>query len=217
MPSSGLGRLLGSGSRQALAQAMFQDVLAALRKAEGIERSPLLPSSRLSSSRAEEQVVLSRTGRDDGQSRCHRVGIRCASTHGFDRVLLVPGDTPLLRPAELEDLLMRCSRDGIGSRSCPTATAPARTACSSSADRRIDPSFGPDSLERHIAAARGRAALRTGSRHAVARARRRHARTTWPSSPQTSSEPRRGAQRTRGALRQLDRAGARRQSAEPRA
>ena len=33
-----LGSLLGSGSRQALAQAMFQDVLGSLRKVEGIEQ-----------------------------------------------------------------------------------------------------------------------------------------------------------------------------------
>ena len=42
-----------------------------------------------------------------GQSAAAGIGIRHALDAGFDRVLLVPGDTPLLDPAELDELLER--------------------------------------------------------------------------------------------------------------
>ena len=66
-------------------------------------------------------------------------------------MLLVPGDTPLLDPDELDALL---ARSRARSRSCPTATAPARTACCFRPPEAIEPSFGPGSLDRHVAGAR---------------------------------------------------------------
>ena len=53
-----LGSLLGAGSRHALAQAMFQDVLASLRRVEGIERIVVVASEPSVEFAADEQVVL---------------------------------------------------------------------------------------------------------------------------------------------------------------
>jgi 2-phospho-L-lactate/phosphoenolpyruvate guanylyltransferase len=200
-----LGSLLGSGSRHALAQAMFQDVLSSLRKVEAIEVVVVVASEPSVEFAAEEQVVLLEDDVMDGQSAAAAIGIRWALDAGYERVLLVPGDTPLLSAAELEALLANASeevvivpdRHGTGTNGLllrpPTA---------------IEPSFGPDSLQRHVALAEA-----AGVAHRVE---------PLPSlvfDVDTSDDlavvaeaiesSRAIAPRTRGALRQLDRAGAR--------
>jgi 2-phospho-L-lactate guanylyltransferase len=200
-----LGSLLGAGSRHALAQAMFQDVLSALRKVEAIEVVVVVASEPSVEFAAEEHVVLLEDETREGQSPAAAAGIRWAVASGFERVLLVPGDTPLLSAAELEALLANApeevvivpDRHGTGTNGLllrpPTAIAP---------------SFGPDSLQRHVAAAEA-----AGVAHRVE---------PLPSlvfDVDTSEDlavvveaiesSRAIAPRTRGALRQLDRAGAR--------
>jgi 2-phospho-L-lactate guanylyltransferase len=200
-----LGSLLGSGSRQALAQAMFHDVLASLRKVDAIERIVDVASEPSVEFAADEQVTLLEDELQEGQSPAAAAGIRWAVAAGFERVLLVPGDTPLLAAAEIEELLAASpeavvivpDRHGTGTNGLllqpPTA---------------IEPSFGPDSLKRHVAAAEA-----AGVAHRVERV---------PSlvfDVDTSEDLALVAEaiesshaiapRTRGALRQLDRAGAR--------
>ena len=200
-----LGSLLGSGSRQALAQAMYQDVLASLRKVEAIEQIAVVASEPTVEFAADEQILLLEDDVHDGQSPAALIGIRWAVEAGFERVLLVPGDTPLLAPAELEELLAGAEeavvimpdRHGTGTNGLlltpPTA---------------IEPSFGPDSLARHVAAAEA-----AGVSHRVERVE------SLTFDVDTSDDlalvvqliesSRAVAPRTRGALRQLDRAGAR--------
>jgi 2-phospho-L-lactate/phosphoenolpyruvate guanylyltransferase len=200
-----LGSLLGSGSRQALAQAMFQDVLSSLRKVAAIERIVIVASEPSVEFAADDHVVLLEDELRDGQSPAAAAGIRWAVAAGFERVLLVPGDTPLLSPSELDELLATTEeqvvvipdRHGTGTNGLlltpPTA---------------IEPSFGPGSLERHVAAAQA-----AELSHRVER---------LPSLmfdvdtsddlavvAQALETSRAVAPRTRGALRQLDRAGAR--------
>ena len=200
-----LGSLLGSGSRQALAQAMFQDVLASLRKVEGIERIVVVASEPSVEFAADEQVTLLEDELSEGQSAATAAGIRWAVASGFERVLLVPGDTPLLSQTEIDALLANApeevvivpDRHGTGTNGLllrpPTA---------------IEPSFGPDSLGRHVAAAEA-----AGVTHRIERV---------PSLvfdvdtsedlavvAQAIEDSRAIAPRTRGALRQLERAGAR--------
>jgi 2-phospho-L-lactate/phosphoenolpyruvate guanylyltransferase len=200
-----LGSLLGAGSRHALAQAMFQDVLASLRKVESIERIVIVASEPSVEFAADDQIVLLEDEVQEGQTAAALAGIRWAVASGFERVLLVPGDTPLLSTDEVEALLTGATeavvivpdRHGTGTNALllrpPTA---------------IEPSFGPDSLKRHVAAAEA-----AGVTHRVDRV---------PSlifDVDTSDDlavvaeaiesSRAIAPRTRGALRQLDRAGAR--------
>jgi 2-phospho-L-lactate/phosphoenolpyruvate guanylyltransferase len=200
-----LGSLLGSGSRHALAQAMFQDVLSALRKVEGIEQIVIVASEPSVEFAADEQVVLIEDQLRDGQSAAASTGIRWAVEQGFERVLLVPGDTPLLSAAELDALLANApeavvivpDRHGTGTNGLllqpPTA---------------IEPSFGPDSLQRHTAAADA-----AGVAHRVERLPSLIFDVDTSDDLAVVAEAIEGsraiAPRTRGALRQLDRAGAR--------
>jgi 2-phospho-L-lactate guanylyltransferase len=200
-----LGSLLGSGSRQALAQAMFQDVLSSLRKVEGIELVVVVASEPSVEFAAEEQVVLLEDELREGQSPAAATGIRWAVESGFERVLLVPGDTPLLSASELDALLANApeevivipDRHGSGTNGLllrpPTA---------------IEPSFGPDSMQRHVAAAEA-----AGVAHRVERVPSLAFDVDTSDDLTVVAEAIEGsraiAPRTRGALRQLDRAGAR--------
>jgi 2-phospho-L-lactate guanylyltransferase len=200
-----LGSLLGSGSRQALAQAMFQDVLASLRKVEAIERIVIVASEPTVEFAADEQVVLLEDEVQDGQSPAALTGIRWAIASGFERVLLVPGDTPLLAVAEIDALLANAPEEVV---IVPDRHGTGTNGLLLRPPNAIEPSFGPGSLDRHVAAAQA-----AGVAHRVERV------SSLMFDVDTSDDlavvaeaiesSRAIAPRTRGALRQLDRAGAR--------
>src|SRR4051794_34270445 len=89
-----LSGALATGSRQSLAQAMFADVLAGLRRCRGIEAIAVVTDDVVAESiaRGDRATVLRDTGRA-GQSAATQVGIRHAEATGWERVLLIPGDT----------------------------------------------------------------------------------------------------------------------------
>jgi 2-phospho-L-lactate/phosphoenolpyruvate guanylyltransferase len=195
---------LGAGSRQALAQAMFADVLSSLRRVPELDEIVVVTSDRSAeSAAAADRVSVLRDADEAGHSEAAMIGIRHALAEGYDRVILVPGDTPLARPAELAGLL-------AGSR--PVVIVPDRHGTGTNAlvlspPDVIAPSFGPGSFERHTAAAE-RAGVAHGVEDVPGLA------LDVDSSADLAEliaelELRRGqAPSTRGALRQLDRAGA---------
>jgi 2-phospho-L-lactate guanylyltransferase len=143
---------LGSGSRQALAQAMFADVLASLRRVPGLSAVAVVTADPLAESVAVgERVRVLRDHDEAGQSAAASIGIRYALDGGFERVLLVPGDTPLLDRLEVAALLERAPAVAI----VPDRHLTGTNALLLSPPDAIEPSFGPGSLARHTAAARG--------------------------------------------------------------
>jgi 2-phospho-L-lactate/phosphoenolpyruvate guanylyltransferase len=196
---------LGAGSRQALAQAMFSDVLGALRRTEELDEIAVITSDRAaeSAARGHGVVVLADTVQA-GQSQAAQIGIRHALAHGFDRVALVPGDTPLLRPADLAGLL---ARSGPGVAVVPDRHGTGTNALVLTPPDAIEPSFGPGSRDRHLALA--------DAAGVPVRIDEVAALTLDVDTPDDLAalsvelDQHRGqAQSTRGALRQLDRAGA---------
>lgn len=152
-----LAGLLGNGARQALVQAMFQDVLASLRHVEGLDAVAVVTGNATAARAAHgEGVLVLDDSEESGHNEAAAAGIAYAAEHGFDRVLLVPGDAPLLDAAELEALLRDATpapslivvpdRHGTGTNALLIAPPGA-----------LDPSFGPGSRERHeqLAAASG--------------------------------------------------------------
>jgi len=200
-----LAGLLGAGSRQALAQAMFSDVLTSLRHVPGLDAVAVVTSDRVAESAAlGERVQLLRDTEQAGQSEAALIGIRYAQAAGYERVLLVPGDTPLVEPDDVVALLEL---------DAPVAIVPDRHGTGTNAllitpPDVIAPSFGPGSFERHVAAARN-----AGVEHAVARISALMFDVDTPDDLADLSaalDERRGqAASTRGALRQLDRSRAR--------
>ena len=200
-----LAPALGSGSRQALAQAMFLDVLASLRRVTGLDSVAVVTSDPVAEEAARgERVRVLRDTEQAGQSAAALIGIRDALARDFERVLLVPGDTPLIDPAEVAGLLGRRR---------PVSIVPDRHGTGTNAlvltpPDAIEPSFGPGSRERHVAAAEA-----AGLPHAVEEV------PTLMLDVDTREDldalaaelaGRRGqAPSTRGALRQLERVGGR--------
>jgi 2-phospho-L-lactate guanylyltransferase len=146
-----LAGMLGAGSRQALAQAMFSDVLTTLRHVPGLDAVAVVTNDRVAESAAlGERVQVLRDTEQAGQSAATLIGIRYAQAAGYERVLLVPGDTPLVDTQDVRRLL------GL---EAPVAIVPDRHGTGTNAlvispPDAIAPSFGPGSFERHVVAAR---------------------------------------------------------------
>jgi 2-phospho-L-lactate guanylyltransferase len=142
-----LAGLLGSGARQALVQAMFQDVLASLRRVEGLDAIAVVTANPAAERAARgEGVVVVADGEESGHNEAAALGTAYAVEHGFDRALLVPGDTPLVDPREIERLL---GGDGPGLVVVPDRHGDGTNALLISPPRAIEPAFGPGSRTRH--------------------------------------------------------------------
>ncbi len=150
---SRLAAALGTGARQALAQAMFSDVLAALRRVERLDAIAVITADReVVASLHGEGVTLLPDEQESGQSAATLIGVKEALVAGFDRVLLVPGDAPLLDPVAVNALL----EGATGSPELvivPDRHLTGTNALLISPPDALEPSFGPGSLARHEAAA----------------------------------------------------------------
>jgi 2-phospho-L-lactate/phosphoenolpyruvate guanylyltransferase len=140
--------------RAALVRAMLADVLFAVSETPSIERIIVVTGE----GRA-ERIALERAKRtnvpievfqdpaDEGHSQAATLGIVRALSHGAACTALLPGDCPLLDPAELDAALGRMrpgrvavvpDRHGTGTNALLLAPADA-----------IGPAFGEGSCERH--------------------------------------------------------------------
>ena len=200
-----LSALLARGSREALAQAMFSDVLASLRHVRGLDAIAVVTAEPAAEPLIRQTHVRLLHDREQaGQSAAGAIGIAHALEQGFDRALRVPGDTPLLDPGELDGMLTRAEREGSAVTIVPDRHLSGTNALLLSPARAIEPSFGSDSLERHRAAARA-----AGLSHRVEALFSLMLDVDTPDDLAELGgrlEERRGhAPMTRGALRQLDR------------
>jgi 2-phospho-L-lactate guanylyltransferase len=198
-----LSEALGAGARQALAQAMFADVLGSLRRTRGIDGIVVVTADRVAEAAASgDRVRVLHDVDQTGQSAAALIGIRHALSERCERVVLVPGDTPLVQPGELAGLvsasrgvLIVPDRHGTGTNALVLSPPDA-----------IEPSFGPGSFERHVAAAEA-----AGVPNRVEEVRTLALDVDTPADLAELAaelEVRRGhAPSTRGALKQLDRAG----------
>lgn len=158
-----LAGLLGSGSRQALAQAMFSDVLGALRHVPALEGVAVVTSdAHAQTAAALERVQVIEDTAQSGHSAAAMLGIRHALAGGCERVLLVPGDAPLLDPRELGELMERSAADQVAVAIVPDRHGTGTNGLLIAPPDCFEPSFGPGSRERHVAAAQA-----GGLRHSV--------------------------------------------------
>ena len=146
---------LGGGARRSLAQAMFSDVLAALRRVDGLGAIAVVTADHeVEGSVSGENVTLLPDESGSGQSQATLAGIRHALVAGFERALLVPGDTPLIDPGAIDQLLERSAADALDLAIVPDRHQTGTNALLISPPDAFEPSFGPGSLERHTEAAR---------------------------------------------------------------
>ena len=144
---------LAGGARRALAQAMFCDVLIALRRATAVQRVIVVSADhgaqRIAAGYGAEVIA----DEELGHNLAARRGVEQAKRSGADRALLVPGDCPALDPRQVDELLARRvsppsalivpDRHGTGTNALLLTPPDA-----------LAPSFGPGSCKRHLAQAR---------------------------------------------------------------
>jgi 2-phospho-L-lactate guanylyltransferase len=184
---------------------MFSDVLASLRRVEGLEAIAVVTSDHdVEATVSGEPVTLLPDEGGTGQSDATLTGIRHALVAGFERVLLVPGDTPLIDPGEVDSLLARARADGTGLVIVPDRHGTGTNALLIAPPGAFQPSFGPGSRERHEQGARS-----AGLQHRVERIGSLALDVDTPQDLEALIEAleqlRGAAPRTRGAILQLGR------------
>lgn len=155
-PGGAKSRMAGAmdeGRRIALVEAMLEDVLEALDGSRLLFGTIVVTGDERAARMAEAHGCEVVDDPDDGgHSEAALVGIAAARNHGADRVLLVPGDCPLLNPREVDRLLGAVperfvaivpDRHGTGTNALLLSPADA-----------IEPAFGEGSAQRHLALAR---------------------------------------------------------------
>jgi 2-phospho-L-lactate/phosphoenolpyruvate guanylyltransferase len=140
--------------RAALVRAMLADVLAATATAKLTERVIVVTGERRAerialrhARHSTQPLEILRDPRDVGHSEAATLGIVRAQALGASCVALLPGDCPLLDPAELDAALerMRGGRVAI----VPDRHGAGTNALLLSPPNAIGPAFGPDSSNRH--------------------------------------------------------------------
>lgn len=148
---------LSAGTRRALTEAMVTDVLVALRRAERVDRVVVVTAEPAAEALARGYGADVIEEKDDhGHSEAALLGIADAVERGADRVLLVPGDCPALRPPEVDALLSGGAPPGGGPEIVvvPDRHGTGTNALVLSPPGAMAPSFGPGSRARHEEAAR---------------------------------------------------------------
>jgi 2-phospho-L-lactate guanylyltransferase len=95
------------GHRRALVEAMFSDALLAVRRVKAVDHILVVTSDQVASRIAAGYEVIVIDDTAASHTEAAQLGIARARAMGATRVLLVPGDCPLLDPAELEQLIAR--------------------------------------------------------------------------------------------------------------
>lgn len=141
---------LGEGPRAELAESMATAVLAALAEVRALERIVVVtrePRAAAAARAVGAEVVGDPA--EAGHSQAALIGVRAAAD--ARRVLLVPGDCPLLDPAEVDALLAAA---GPGVTVVPDRHGTGTNALVLDPPAAMAPSFGPGSCARHVALAR---------------------------------------------------------------
>jgi 2-phospho-L-lactate guanylyltransferase len=144
---------IAPGARAALAEAMYADVLTALRRCPAVDEIVVVSNDFNAQRIAGGHGASVLEDGADGHSAAASLAIQAALAGHVARVLLVPGDCPLLDPGELASLLRaRTERERFVA-IIPDRHGTGTNALLLSPPDAIQPSFGPGSRERHAAAA----------------------------------------------------------------
>jgi 2-phospho-L-lactate/phosphoenolpyruvate guanylyltransferase len=141
---------LSDADRRALVDSMFSDVLVALRRVPTLEQIIVVSGDRVAQRIAQGYGAIVVEDDERGHNTAAQKGIAAALEDGIERVLLVPGDCPLMDPKELEDLLAHPA----GERSAlvvPDRHGTGTNALLLAPPDVLAPTFGPDSRRRHMA------------------------------------------------------------------
>jgi 2-phospho-L-lactate guanylyltransferase len=147
-----LSEAVPAQERRRLAEAMFRDLLAKIRRSRYIDDAIIVTSDPAAARHARwlDHTVLERD-RDAGHSEDASAGAHLAKSRGAERVVLLPVDCPMLDPGELDAHLGDTPRTALIVPDRHGTGTNALVLCPPDA---IQPAFGPDSCARHISRAR---------------------------------------------------------------
>ncbi len=202
-----LGDALGAGSRNALATAMFADVLAALRHSSLIEQVIVVSGeSEVRDLTDDANVVLIRDLSEKGQSHAALSGLARASALGYESALLVPGDTPLIDALELDNLISGTAMAELDVVIVPDRHGTGTNALLLDPSGAFQPQFGPGSCGLHVEQAERRS-LRHEIRRLESLALDVDTGEDLEALRVAFDRHRARAPRTQGVLRQIERSG----------
>lgn len=147
-----LAEELTASARRALVEAMYSDVLVALRRAKAISSTLVITADRHAQRIAGGHGAQVLDEPEHGHNPAAAAGIRVARDQGVHRALLVPGDCPMLDPAEL-DALISHPADDSSALIVPDRHGTGTNALLLTPPDALIPSFGPGSAQRHVAEA----------------------------------------------------------------
>jgi 2-phospho-L-lactate guanylyltransferase len=157
---------LAAEQRKLIAEAMVRDVIAALSRAKEIDGIVVVSAEPKLAQIAGDQVDAIIADERTGHSDAAKAGVAWAIAHDFDRVVMIPGDCPLLDADELDALIMRTRADEIEFTVIPDRMGTGTNALVIAPPDAVEPAFGPGSRQRHIAM--GLAASRRTAEHEIA-------------------------------------------------
>jgi 2-phospho-L-lactate guanylyltransferase len=141
---------LPSHDRRALVEAMFADALVALGRVTALERVVVVSGDRVAQRIAGGYGALVVEDDERGHNAAAARGIQTVLEDGIERALLVPGDCPLLAPADLNALLSHPAAER-SALIVPDRHGTGTNALLLTPPDVLAPSFGPDSRRRHLA------------------------------------------------------------------
>jgi 2-phospho-L-lactate guanylyltransferase len=129
---------------------MFSDVLTALRRSSAIEDVLVITRDHGAQQIAGGHGAFVIDEEEPGHNPAAQLGVRYAIEHEYDRLLLVPGDCPVLDPRELDALIAR-PHELPSALIVPDRHGTGTNALLLTPPDSLVPAFGPDSRERHVA------------------------------------------------------------------
>jgi 2-phospho-L-lactate guanylyltransferase len=136
--------------RRALVEAMFADALVALGRVPALERVIVVSGDRVAQRIAGGYGASVVEDDERGHNTAAVRGIRMLVEDGVERALLVPGDCPLLAPADINALLVH-DAPAPSALIVPDRHGTGTNALLLTPPDVLAPSFGPDSRRRHLA------------------------------------------------------------------
>ncbi len=144
---------LNPGPRRALAEAMFSDVLVALRRAAAVDEMLVVTTDHAAQQIAGGHGAAVLDDVETGHNAAAALGVAHAVETGFERALLVPGDCPAIDPAEV-DALIRHTVTAPSVLIIPDRHGTGTNGLLLTPPDTLTPAFGPGSCARHATNAR---------------------------------------------------------------
>jgi 2-phospho-L-lactate guanylyltransferase len=147
-----LAELVSPPDRKRLAEALYRDLLAKIRRSRTIDDVIVVTADPTVARHARwlDHQVLTQEA-DSGHAAAASAGARAAIARGYDRVAMLPIDCPLFDPAELDARMGRTPRTALIVPDRHGTGTNALVLCPPGA---FAPAFGPDSCARHVSRAR---------------------------------------------------------------